>query len=702
MPGGWCLYPSATPPSEPYVRKTACAATVAALLLYVTAAAAQSTAPAPSSDRVVYDAAYYSAYAPRTALDMVEQTPGFVLDAQDNNDERRGFAGAVGNVLIDGQRLGAKSQNLRDVLGRVAAKEVLRIEILRGAAVAGDASGAPVLANVVRTATAGGGTWQAGLEMTNAHDPEPNGNFGWSGRSDATEYSIGGNLYRHDHNGYGRFDLRDADDTLIARKEYPVPHQNAEYTINGQLSLALGGGKVSVTGQSYRMTHREQPFQLITAPDGAQLSNELDPFNENIRTNEAGVTWSGLARDWDVNLTALATRKRDEWHATATALDADDAFVSEYQQDVNQDSGETIVRGTFARALANGRLELGAEAAINTLDAATALTFDDGTGPAPVVLPNAMLEVKETRGEAFVSHVWKLSDAWSLDSRLAAETSRLSFTGDTEQSVSLTFVKPRLQLSRKFGRHQLQVRAYRDVGQLDFGDFVSTAELADDNVRGGNPDLRPQTNWSIEVDADLRFGENAALRVMGFRRFVDDVADFLPVGPPGDQIDAPGNIGEGRIVGAEISLRLPLAPLLKGGTFNVSGQVEDTEVTDPVTGRKRPFSDTYENHVKAELRQDLVAAKLAWGASFEAFTPDTDYRLDETFSFRELRRLDLFVETTWIENFKVRFELQSALNDTEWRERRFYSPDRNGTLTGRESGYFYPGHWWLLTLSGSF
>jgi hypothetical protein len=62
----------------------------------------------------------------------------------------------------------------------------------------------------------------------------------------------------------------------------------------------------------------------------------------------------------------------------------------------------------------------------------------------------------------------------------------------------------------------------------------------------------------------------------------------------------------------------------------------------------------------------------------------------------------VFVETTWIESFKIRLEVDSALDGTEWRERRFYSPDRNGTLSGREVGHFYPGHWWLLTVSSTF
>lgn len=676
------------------------------LLVLSGAAAAQAPAAAVSTDRVVFEAAFYNAYAPRTALDMINQTPGFVLNAPDsnngNNDERRGFAGAVGNVLIDGQRLGAKSQNLRDVLGRVAAKEVLRIEILRGAEVAGDASGAPVLANVVRTPTAGGGTWQAGAEMTNQNKPKPNAKFAWSGRDEAVEYSIGAVVYGHDHLSTGRFSIRDGNDTETARKVFPIPHVNDEYTLNGQLSFPLGDGKLAITGQSYLFKHHESSYQLTTAPDGAQLTRELDPFRERLTTNEAGITYEKPIAGWDLNVTALVTRKNDEWHATATSLDAVDAFTSEYLQKVTQDSGESIVRGTFSRPLSRGRLEFGAEAAINTLDGHSDLTFDDGTGPAPVVLPNADLSVKETRGEAFVSHAWRLDENWSLDSRLAAETSRLSFTGDTEQSVSLSYVKPRIQLSRKFGRHQLQARVYRDVGQLNFRDFVSTAQLQNNNVLGGNPDLKPQTMWAVELDADLRFSDDAALRVRAFKDFVDDVADLVPIGPPGNQIDAPGNIGRGSILGAEVSLHVPLAPVLEGGALNFSGLFQNTEATDPLTGRKRQFSNVAEDHFKAELRQDLNAAKLAWGTVFEAFTPNLEYRIDETWSYRNLRRLDLFVESTWIENVKIRFEVDSALDGTEVRKRRFYSPDRNGTFIGSEVGAFYPGHWWLLTVSSSF
>jgi hypothetical protein len=404
---------------------------LAAMAVILLSRAAMAQQAASASDRVVYEAGFYSSFAPRTALDMVNQTPGFVLAAEGNAEDRRGFAGAVGNVLIDGQRLGAKSQSLRDVLGRVAAREVLRIEVLRGNAVAGDASGASVLANVVRTPSAGGGTWEAGLEVTNEGKPTPTGKFGWSGRKDATEFSLGGSAYTHDHLSAGWFESRDGNGALLGRKNEGFPHQHGEYALNGQVSLPAGDGKLTVTGQASYFRHDETYFQRAFDADDDLLARESIPFNEHTRTGEAGITWQKPVGSWDMNLTALATRKNDRWHTSALEFDAQDALQSEAFQNVITDSGETIVRATFARNVDSGRFEYGAETAVNTLDGEQQLTIDDGDGPVPVNLANANLEVEETRGEGFVSYARRMNDVWTLDSRLAADTSRLTFTGDT-------------------------------------------------------------------------------------------------------------------------------------------------------------------------------------------------------------------------------------------------------------------------------
>jgi hypothetical protein len=663
-------------------------------------ARAQDAPPGPGSNRVVYDAAFYGAFAPRTALDMINQTPGFVFNKGD--DQQRGFAGAVGNVLIDGERLSAKSQSLTDVLERVPAAEVQRIEILRGAEVAGDASGAAVLANVVRTRSANSGTWEAGTEVTNERHPVPVGHFAWSGRDEATQYSLGANVYSHDHVSPFVREVTDGAGVTVAERNGATPHKQGQYTLNGQLALPVGEGKLSFTGQTEYLTYSEDWWQNTTDAIGAPIDSERAPYDESTRSAELGINWQRPVGDWDMELVGLATRSKYASAVTSTHLDVAGAQDSATTQHVDQDSGESIVRGTFRRNFGTARLETGGEIAINTLDGSSDLNVDVGEGPTPVNVPNANLSVQENRAEGFVSYATPLDENWSFDARLAAETSRLQFSGDTQQSVSLTYIKPRVQFTRRFGPHQLQFRVYRDVGQLDFTDFVTTSQLADNVVKGGNPDLRPQTAGSIEVDGDLRFPGDAALRVRAFKQYLDDVVDLIPVGPPGAQFSAPGNIGKGTLLGTELSLRLPLQRVLPGGSFTLSGKFQDSKVTDPVTGEKRVISNFIENQLTAELRQDMNAAKLAWGLLFQGYSPNVNFRLSEVDSYRQLRRLDAYIESTVIDGFKLKLTAYSITGDTERRDRQFYAPDRTGDLALRELTYFRPGTWWLLSLSSNF
>jgi hypothetical protein len=653
-----------------------------------------------TGDRVAYEAAFYAAFAPRTALDMVRQTPGFV--PAEDEDLRRGFAGAVGNVLIDGRRLSAKSQTLSDVLQRIPANEVLRIELLRGSAVAGDASGAALLANVVRTPSSGGGAWALGAEIANRDRAAPNGWFGWGGRRGVTEYSLGGSSYALQRNLPGERTVRDGAGLLTARRASASPREFEEYGLNGQVARPLLDGRLALTGQVHYSRYHEDSTLLTTSPGGARLGNELIPFTESERTGELGVTFQRGAGAWDLELAALATRKRYHSHVRSTQFDADDVQDLEFTQALARNSGESIVRATLARTLATGRLEAGAEVALNTLDGAMQLALDLGDGPFPIAVPNSNLSVREKRAEAFVSHAWSLNDRWALDSRLAAEASRLEFSGDTRQTVSLRYVKPRLQLTRKLGAHQLQARVYRDVGQLDFTDFVSAAEVSDDVINGGNPDLRPQTAWAAELDADLRLPRDAALRLRGFRHWLDDVVDLIPAGPPDARIDAPGNIGRGTLTGIEISARAPLSPVLPGGTLKASGTFQDADVLDPVTLRHRAISEFPERQYKVDLREDIPGVKLSWGLTYTAESESVKHRLVERDAGRKSRQLDAFVETTAVRGLTIRLTLLSLLEDAQRRERRFYEPDRAGSLIETETSRWQPGHWWLISMSGSF
>jgi outer membrane receptor protein involved in Fe transport len=96
---------------------------------------------------IAYTPADFAASRPNTALDMVNRLPGFTVDV---GDLVRGFAGAAGNVLIDGQRPTSKSELLTDTLARIPIDQVERIDIIRGGAAGIDMQGRTVIANVIR------------------------------------------------------------------------------------------------------------------------------------------------------------------------------------------------------------------------------------------------------------------------------------------------------------------------------------------------------------------------------------------------------------------------------------------------------------------------------------------------------------------------------------------------------------------------
>ena len=80
----------------------------------------------------------------------------------------RGFGGAAGNVLIDGARPATKNDSLDQLLQRIPASDVARIDVIRGAAPGIDMQGKTVIANVIRKTdnglkltTAVQGTWDA-------------------------------------------------------------------------------------------------------------------------------------------------------------------------------------------------------------------------------------------------------------------------------------------------------------------------------------------------------------------------------------------------------------------------------------------------------------------------------------------------------------------------------------------------------------
>ena len=85
------------------------------------------------SNKRSYTPADFVRFAPKTALDMLGQVPGFSIRGEDTGS--RGLGQASGNVLLNGERISGKSTDPVTALQAIPAANVKRIDIVDAAEV---------------------------------------------------------------------------------------------------------------------------------------------------------------------------------------------------------------------------------------------------------------------------------------------------------------------------------------------------------------------------------------------------------------------------------------------------------------------------------------------------------------------------------------------------------------------------------------
>ena len=361
------------------------------------------------------------------------------------------------------------------------------------------------------------------------------------------------------------------------------------------------------------------------------------------------------------------------------------------------------------------------EGTYNVLDGSLVQTENVGAGPVLVDVPGANTKVEETRWDIFLRDTWSLADL-VLDYGLGAEFSTISQTGDSDQKRNFVFLKPQglLTYSPNQGR-QSRLRLAREVAQLNFNEFVSSTVFDDDDLALGNPDLKPETTWIVELNQEQRFGELGVVTLTAFYHWISDVQDLLPLT---SEFEVPGNIGDGRRWGLELESTVPLEWLgLTGAKLDVKARWQGSTVTDPVTGEDRELSgkgrlggmpfipfrdknDDYDYIFDVAYRQDFDIAQVAWGWDIAERSERLLFKVNELDIVDEGElELNAFVETTRWWELKVRLLGENILNLAEVRDRTKFIGERNSTLTdieGFEYRYRTKGFRLTLLVSGSF
>jgi hypothetical protein len=232
----------------------------------------------------------------------------------------------------------------------------------------------------------------------------------------------------------------------------------------------------------------------------------------------------------------------------------------------------------------------------------------------------------------FAKATWRPGAAWTIDAALRYESSDISSSGDVVLGKSLAYAKPRLAVSwTPIPATQVRLRYEREVGQLNFNDFVASSNLTNSlGVTAGNPNLNPEQDWVIEAAIEQQLWKGASLILTGRHFDITDVVDRGPVfASDGTVFDRPTNIGAGKREALILDFTLPFDALgWKGALLKGSLSQRWSQVTDPTTGQKRAISFTHPNDWNFSFSQDLPRQKLNLGADVYGGFSQTSYRFN--------------------------------------------------------------------------
>lgn len=578
----------------------------------------------------IYLPEFFEAYRPSHAKDMLERVPGAAgaissPGGGNNEDDRRGLRSQTTQVLINGKRLTTKGNSINDYFERIPADQVERIEVIVGNVREIDADVGQRVINVVLSETGSiGGTWSVGNVSFTDGKQMPTLSASVNGESEKWSYTLAGETRPRQLPRFQRQLFFDSGEQLFQEVQERREMESRRYIGRGRLAYTPAPGtQAQISGfiEDRPIGLQEDiAFNFDVAPDGTRIP--IDGDREFLTGHDLEYELSG---DYTTPLSKSITFKG----LFVYSVDDEDrinenfSFISD-PENADLISGDTrdekatekILRGTLDWAIAaKHSLEIGVEGAKNKLDKAQAF-FDviDGTQVERDVA-NATQVATEDRLETFGSHTWRPTEDLEIETGVAAEFSWLDQIGsDLDTSRTFTFAKPSVDIYfTQSEQTQVFGSVRRDIGQLEFEDFVADLDRDDGEIDAGNPNLAPEKSWDYEFGFEHRLDNDAG--VINLRTFYRDVSDVSDNVPFGIADSAPGNLGSGRHYGAELETSLQLQQLgLIDAVISATMLWQDSSVEDPFTGKRRRFADQERYTIDIDARHDIQAWALNYGA----------------------------------------------------------------------------------------
>lgn len=651
----------------------------------------------------VYRPADFARFAPRTALDLVEKIPDFVLS---ETSDQRGLGEASQNILINGQRVAGKDNDARSALAQIAASAVDRIEVTDAAR-----TGIPGLTGRVANVVVRSGDirvqirWE-GQNRRNIPDQWTSGAISASGRIGATEFTLSlSNSEATRRGGLGPEVVVDSVGRLITLRQQRDVYRVDSPQLSGTLHRETTAGSIFNLRLSGELYSLRANFDGVAAPaSGSPLTTEHFRQSDRDRSIEAGGDYEFALGGGRLKLIGL--QRYDYSPSTTTfqsLLQAPGSVARGLLFERTSSEGESVLRGEYRWGSAGADWQLAAEAAYNFLDVRSAIGSLQPDGSfVRQPLAGGDTFVDEWRGNLALSRAWTLAAGLSLQTSVGAEYSRIRQT--SAGGLSRAFVRPKGLAALAWTINpQWTVNASleRQVGQLSFFDFSAAVDLNAGVASAGNVRLVPDQSWRAEAEIAHSLGAGGSITLGGYAEWISDIVDRIPITATEEGV---GNLPSARRWGLTARGTLLLDGLgWRGGRINATGDFRWSSVRDPLTGEERRISEDLVRRWSVDMRHDIPQSDVAWGASLSEELRGPTFRLDQLFTGRLSQPIaTLFVEHKDVMGLTVRLGLRNVLNGHDDLRRTYYVNRRNGPIDEVEHQVRNIHLIGVLTISGTF
>ena len=585
------------------------------------------------NNKIIYDQAYFRQYNITNAADAIKRIPGVENLSSGNNsyepgdnNKRRGFGSSGTQILINGERQSSKSNNIIKTLERINADSLIRIEVIRGTEAGLDVRSDGVIVNIIvdGNLSKDSGTWSAALGYLTSGSSNWRGIGSWSTKIKKTDIILGferiGDLNSRKYNEF----TVDQEQSLL----YYRLRETIEYQSSNRVNIDLNS---KINDKS---TIRINTLVWFNGKENApQIQEYFSPSDTNNKAFYKKINWDRredndgweFGGDWEhqinknhsLKLRVVLTEENEDQNDISFLDDTENSYNNSTETNIRKEN-ERIIRLSFNKLIGkNSSLEYGLESAYNKLNRIFNLRFFDSNSiETNAGLINTSGLVEEDRYEGFLSYNLPLSEKIRAELALNYEWSEISQSGDVNLSREFKYWKPRIDIKWDYKKNrQIRFNIERNVGQINFDNFISSYDQFEETIRAGNPDLRPETSWKFKLEHEWRLpNDGGVITLKGSAREIDGPVDRLPI----DGYAGIGNLGSGERTKATIDGSIRINKFLQGGVFRFSGYLQSSEVIDPVTNIKRDFSWYKRWQTMIGLRQDVPGGKYSWGLTYRS------------------------------------------------------------------------------------